>query len=159
MKRQVIWSQDARRDLIEAVEYIAEDAPQAAVKLSSALIQSAQSLGLHSTGRLGRIPGVYEKSLPKYLYVMAYRIVPGSDGETISYFALSILRGTGPLGDGRGDLRPEPGLHQHAALFRLVIIARGVPMHGLGFAAMRQKPGAAQVFAGVFQVGFGIQEA
>lgn len=102
MKRQVIWSQDARRDLIEAVEYIAEDAPQAAVKLSSALIQSAQSLGLHSTGRLGRIPGVYEKSLPKYLYVMAYRIVPGSDGETIVILRIVHTSRDWPIGGWPG---------------------------------------------------------
>ena len=72
MTRRVVWSRDALDDLKAQLAYIAADNPDAARRVADALRDAAAALGQLPTGRPGRVAGVYEKSVGKMPYVIAY---------------------------------------------------------------------------------------
>ena len=83
MTRSGVWSRDALNDLKAQLAYIAADNPDAARRVADALRDVAAALGRLPTGRPGRVAGVYEKSVGKLPYVIAY--APGDE-------TLAILR-------------------------------------------------------------------
>lgn len=74
MSRLVEWSLSALDDLDHTIAYIARDNPAAARKVATGIGHSATALGLHPTGRPGRVPGSYEKSVTGLPYVIAYAV-------------------------------------------------------------------------------------
>ena len=74
MTRDVVWSRDALEDVKAHLAFIAADNPVAARRVADALRDAAAALGLAPTGLPGRVAGVYEKSVAKVPYVIAYTI-------------------------------------------------------------------------------------
>lgn len=88
MRRQVVWSKDARSDYLEILRYIAEDNPDAADRVADRFDQAAAALSDFATGRVGRVTGTYEKVLPGLPYILAYEIIGTDQGVEI----VGILR-------------------------------------------------------------------
>lgn len=72
--RPVFWSIDAHRDNLEILRYIAEDNPLAAERVVDAIEEAGRRLGLHPTGRPGRVSGTFEKSVLRSSFVIAYEL-------------------------------------------------------------------------------------
>jgi toxin ParE1/3/4 len=74
LKRPVLWSADALRELDAAIAYIAVHNPVAARRVIAELRGAGDGLGRSATGRPGRVPGTYEKTVVGRPYIMAYAI-------------------------------------------------------------------------------------
>lgn len=72
--RPVFWSMDAHRDNLKILRHIAEDNPLAAERVVDAIEDAGRRLGIHSTGRPGRVSGTFEKSVPRSSFVIAYEL-------------------------------------------------------------------------------------
>ena len=83
MTRPVLWSRDALNELKRITAHIAMDNPEAARRIAAAVRQVGNKLGLHSTGRQGRVPGTREKSIQNLPFVIAYAIEPVREQESI----------------------------------------------------------------------------
>lgn len=71
---RLIWAPLAKRDLREAIEYIAEDNPRAADDIEDRIFAAARSLTEHpNKGRSGRRGGTREWMAPKTPYLLVYR--------------------------------------------------------------------------------------
>jgi plasmid stabilization system protein ParE len=83
--RPVVWSADAHRHALEVLRYIANNNPDAAERVVDAIEQAGQRLGEFLTGRHGRVAGMYEKSLDRLPYIVAYelRTVEGPEAVVI----------------------------------------------------------------------------
>ena len=81
--RTVIWSSDALDDLDEQIAYIAVDDSKAAEGVADWLDQTGEGLGAALTGRPGRVPGLYEKSVSGAPYVIAYAVDPPGHPQTV----------------------------------------------------------------------------
>jgi toxin ParE1/3/4 len=81
--RPVRWSRAALDGLKAAMSYIARDNPEAARKVAAAIREAGLKLGVHSTGRKGRVEGTLEKSVAGLPYVIAYAIEAEAGGECI----------------------------------------------------------------------------
>ncbi|MEZ2409986.1 plasmid stabilization system protein ParE [Bosea sp. OAE752] len=82
--RPVIWSDDARRDYLDILRYIAEDNPDAAERVVDAIEQAGNELGDFATGRPGRVSGVYEKLVPRLPYILAYALALQGGREVVA---------------------------------------------------------------------------
>lgn len=82
--RRVIWSADARRDYLDILRYIADDNPDAAERVAAAIERTGDGLGEFATGRPGRVTGIYEKSVPRLPYIIAYEVTSQGGGEVIA---------------------------------------------------------------------------
>lgn len=91
MRRAVIWSEAALADLAEEVRHIALDDPRVARDVRARLDATGEALGASLTGRPGRVPGTYEKSVTGLRFVLAYAVVP-DPGPEASGEAVVILR-------------------------------------------------------------------
>lgn len=78
MSRRVEWSASALDDLDQTIAHIARENPAAARKVAAGIGRAAIGLGLRPTGRPGRVPGSYEKSVTGLPYVIAYAVPDGS---------------------------------------------------------------------------------
>ena len=74
MKRAVLWSADALRELDAAIDYIAVRNVAAADRVIADLHRAADGLGRSATGHPGRVVGTYEKSVTGRPYIIAYAI-------------------------------------------------------------------------------------
>lgn len=81
--RPVVWSDDARRDYLEILRFIARDNPAAAENVVAAIDRAATSLGRTPTGRPGRVAGIYEKSVTGLPYIIAYAITAKADQDWV----------------------------------------------------------------------------
>jgi toxin ParE1/3/4 len=81
--RPVLWPRAALDDLKVAVSYIARENPEAARKVAAAIREAGRKLGVHSTGRKGRVDGTFEKSVVGLPYIVAYAIETGAGPERI----------------------------------------------------------------------------
>jgi toxin ParE1/3/4 len=77
--RDVVWSEGALRDLQDQFEFIAAEDEAAAEAVNGRVVFAAERLGKANTGRLGRIDGIYEKSVSNTSYVIAYSISGAAD--------------------------------------------------------------------------------
>lgn len=83
MTRRVRWSRDALDDVKSVLDYLNFENPSEARRIAQALEHAAEALGRFSTGRPGRWPGIYEKSVPKLQYVIAYELRLQGDVELV----------------------------------------------------------------------------
>jgi plasmid stabilization system protein ParE len=88
---EVTWSAKARRAQADIFAYIAEYDPHAALSVCRRIVQAGARLGEYPTGRPGRIPKTYEKSLPDVGYILLYRIDRKRTGDRIT--VLDIVHG------------------------------------------------------------------
>jgi plasmid stabilization system protein ParE len=72
VSRRVVWTQTAQANLTEAIGYLASEAPDYADLVVERIIEASEKLGFVHTGRPGRVPGYFEKSLPDIHYIIAY---------------------------------------------------------------------------------------
>jgi toxin ParE1/3/4 len=80
LKRPVLWSDDALRELDAAIACIAVRNPAAARRVVADLRSAGDRLGMMATGRPGRVLGTFEKTDTKRPYVIAHAIDMLSDG-------------------------------------------------------------------------------
>jgi len=102
MKRRVVWSLDALRDIGALSAYIATDNPHAARRIAASLRKAGNNLGNMATGRRGRVGGTYEKVVPKLPYIVVYALV-ASDGHEV----VSIVRVIHGARDWPEDALPD----------------------------------------------------
>lgn len=81
--RRIAWSQDALAELDDAIRYIAEDNPTAAIDQLDRIEEAARLLAEMPVGRPGRVQGTYEKPVLGSPYIIAY---------LLSEATLTILR-------------------------------------------------------------------
>ncbi|MGI6245287.1 MAG: type II toxin-antitoxin system RelE/ParE family toxin [Pseudochelatococcus sp.] len=87
--RPIIWSKEARSDYFSILRYIASDNPAAADKVVDAIEAAGNALGDFPTGRPGRVTGMYEKSVTRLPYVIAYELHAVADQEIV--FILRVI--------------------------------------------------------------------
>ncbi len=72
---RVRWTTPARKQLVGAFEYIAEENRKAAARTAEQIWESTQLLARHPmTGREGRVPGTRELVVSGTPFIVAYRI-------------------------------------------------------------------------------------
>lgn len=72
---QIKWLKRALRNLKEEADYIAEDDPQAAVRVVARIENAVALLADHpGLGRIGRLPGTRELVVPDTPYLVPYRV-------------------------------------------------------------------------------------
>lgn len=98
--RRVVWSDKAKADIRAQVEHIAGDDPSAARRTAIAIQQAGTALGDFATGHPGRVSGIYEKSVRRLPYIIAYAL---TDHDTV----VSILRVIHTARDWQADSWPE----------------------------------------------------
>lgn len=84
--RAVVWSETALADLAAEVKFIAKTDPHAARDVRRKLDATGTALGVSLTGRPGRVPGTYEKTVTGLRFVLAYDVMPlpgGDAGEEV----------------------------------------------------------------------------
>ena len=91
MRRPVRWADAALEDLAEEVRFIARDDPRAARDVRAKLDAAGAALGRTTTGRPGRVPGTYEKSVRGLRYVLAYAVMPTDDPGTETVVILRAI--------------------------------------------------------------------
>lgn len=74
MSRRIEWSASALDDLDGTIAHIAADDAGAARRIAAGIGRSVEALGIRPTGRPGRVPGSYEKSVTGLPYVVAYAL-------------------------------------------------------------------------------------
>ncbi len=82
--RPVVWADEARRDYLDILRYIARDKPAAAARVAGAINRAVTGLGQTPTGRIGRVAGTYEKSVTGLPYIIAYAIANASGREVVA---------------------------------------------------------------------------
>ncbi|CAH1662987.1 Type II toxin-antitoxin system RelE/ParE family toxin [Hyphomicrobiales bacterium] len=82
--KPVVWSDDARRDYLTILGYIAQDNPDAAERVVDVIEQTGNKLGEFATGRPGRVGGTYEKLVPRLPYILAYTIASQGGREVVA---------------------------------------------------------------------------
>jgi toxin ParE1/3/4 len=80
--RRVVWSRAARADIRAQINHIADDDPQAARRVAIVLEEAGAALGTFATGRPGRVAGMYEKSVRRLPYIIAYALTDAD--QTVS---------------------------------------------------------------------------
>jgi toxin ParE1/3/4 len=78
--RPVFWSRAALNDLKVAASHIARENPEAARKIDAAIREAGKKLGVHSTGRKGRVNGAFEKSVAGLPYIIGWPACAGKRG-------------------------------------------------------------------------------
>ena len=72
---EVIWTKTAFVGLERARSYIAEDNPEAALRIHHEILAAAAQLGtMPEVGRPGRVGGTREKVVSKTPYLIAYTV-------------------------------------------------------------------------------------
>lgn len=84
--------------------YISKESPDAALRVGSAITETAAKLGLNLTGRPGRLVRVFEKSVPKLPYIIAYEIVEKRDTETVNILRVIHTARNWPSGGWPGGM-------------------------------------------------------
>ncbi|HMF67355.1 MAG TPA: type II toxin-antitoxin system RelE/ParE family toxin [Phyllobacterium sp.] len=82
--RPVVWSDEAARNYLDILRYIARDNPSAAEKVADAIEKAGNGLSDFATGRPGRVSGTYEKPVAHLPYLIAYAITNTTGGGTVS---------------------------------------------------------------------------
>ena len=73
---EIIWRQAALNDLEAIREFIAQDDPQAAARVRTAIRAAVERLATYpNLGRAGRVDGTRELVIPETPYIAAYRVV------------------------------------------------------------------------------------
>ena len=94
---KVTWSPRARSSHSRIYQYIFQTNPHEAMRVGRRILDGGNALGLHLTGRIGRTPKTYEKSLADINYILQYRRRRGGDEVVI----LDIVHGRRNWPDGQ----------------------------------------------------------
>ena len=70
--REIVWSEEARREYLGALRYLAPRNPHAALRLRDRIDAAVEDLAERPGGRRGRVEGTFEKIIPKFPYIVAY---------------------------------------------------------------------------------------
>lgn len=97
--RRVVWSDTARDDYFAILRHIADDDPDAAERVVRAIEKTGNALSDFATGHPGRVSGIYEKSVPRLPYILAYAL----DGDSV----VTILHVIHTSRNWRPDTWPE----------------------------------------------------
>ncbi len=73
MKREV-WSAHARADFDRQLAFVAERSPQAARRLSQAILETTAALRHTNSGRIGRVEGTFEKLVRRQPYIILFEL-------------------------------------------------------------------------------------
>ncbi|MGD9814273.1 MAG: type II toxin-antitoxin system RelE/ParE family toxin [Hyphomonadaceae bacterium] len=84
------WSVEALDEFESAVTRLRAKNPAAAERYVEDLNAALAGLARRNTGRLGRVPGTFEKSLPKWRYVIAFQILRNAQSEEALYIVRII---------------------------------------------------------------------
>lgn len=102
--KHVVWSDDARRDYVGIVKFIADTNPIAAENVGGQIVKTAKDLGELATGHKGRVVGTYESVVVDLPYVVAYAIDARPEG-TQQVVILRVIHTSRRWPEG---LWPEP---------------------------------------------------
>ena len=87
------WTRPALADLETILDYIAERNPQAAKAVAINIQSNVQRLREHpNSGRSGRVVGTQELVIPKFPYIIAYRV----QSENVEVLAVRHTARKGP---------------------------------------------------------------
>lgn len=75
MNRDIVWSDDARIDMLKLIEHIAKESIQNASLVADRIQHSADLLSRMQFGRAGRVFDTYEALVPKAPFIVIYRLV------------------------------------------------------------------------------------
>lgn len=70
--RTILWANRALGDFNQQIEYIAASSPKGARLVAERLIKAIGNLARTASGRIGRLPGTYEKFVPKTSFIVVY---------------------------------------------------------------------------------------
>lgn len=74
---KVAWTRRALADLGSAYEFIAEERPEAAVRVIDRIEKAVKAIARHpEIGRSGRIDGTRELVVPGTPFILPYRVTP-----------------------------------------------------------------------------------
>lgn len=79
--REIVWSDTAIDQFENAIAYMAERNPSAALRLSDRVLATIESLAVRPIGRPGERADTFEKGVFKTSYLLVYGLVGGPDGE------------------------------------------------------------------------------
>jgi toxin ParE1/3/4 len=81
----IIWYPAAERDLFALADHIAEDSPQAALRIYNTIRASVNRLATFPySGRAGRVNATRELIIPSLPYIVVYTI----DGQEVKIWAV-----------------------------------------------------------------------
>jgi toxin ParE1/3/4 len=80
----VQWSRSALDDLKAQIAYIAAENPGAAQRVADRIRATCAALGERPAGRPGRVAGIYEKSVTRLPYVVAYALARRGDHDVVA---------------------------------------------------------------------------
>ena len=81
----IIWYPAAERDLFALTDYIAEDNPQAALRVYDSIRKTVNRLATFpQSGRTGRVEGTRELVIPGLPYIVVYSI----NGQDVKVWAV-----------------------------------------------------------------------
>ncbi|HVF99467.1 MAG TPA: type II toxin-antitoxin system RelE/ParE family toxin [Chloroflexia bacterium] len=87
---KIVWRARARDDLREAIQYLRQFTPEAALRTSATIRQKVTLLAEHPhLGRPGRVAGTRELVIAGTPYIVAYTV----DSRLDSVVILSVLHG------------------------------------------------------------------
>jgi len=96
--RRAVWANTALHDFDQAIFYIAQDDPRAALLVADRIAVALNGLAVMPTGRAGRVSGTYEKSVTRAPYILAYAVTDE---------AVTILRVIHSSRDWRNESWPK----------------------------------------------------
>lgn len=99
MTRPVVWAAEAMRDTLDILRHIAEDDPDVAEQIVDLIEAAGYRLGEIPTGRPGRVPGTFEKSLAPLPWILCYVVEDGFDEQRILILRVIHTARNWPKGD------------------------------------------------------------
>ena len=99
MKRRVRWTEPAETDFLTILAGIAAENPTAAAGVADRIENAVAQLGELAIGRPGRVSGTFELVLPPLPYIVAYAVIPQSQGEWIDVLRVIHAKRNWPEGD------------------------------------------------------------
>jgi addiction module RelE/StbE family toxin len=86
--KQLVWSENASRQLVSAYDFISEENPSAAAKQLEIILQAVEQLAhFPEMGHTGRVKGTKDLVIVGSPYIVAYRL----KGRTVRI--LAVLHG------------------------------------------------------------------
>jgi plasmid stabilization system protein ParE len=93
----VTWSPKARLSHARIYQYIFQTNPHEAMRVGRRILAGGNALALTLTGRMGRTPRTYEKSLTDINYILQYRLRRG--GQEVVILDVIHSRRNWPAGE------------------------------------------------------------
>lgn len=72
--RRVIWAETALNDIDRNLSFISAESKSAAILVAERIDETVRMLAKRPIGRPGRMEGLYEKSVSKTSFIIAYKL-------------------------------------------------------------------------------------